>query len=122
MSQTNEFKNELSPRYRVRAPLRCEGVGRLECAEDMQTGMRMAIRWIPLEANGEAAAKAVTHIPEHPNLPKVRGTGRVGSAAFVAMEFPEGRLLSTRLGEEVPLDALSNIGASVADALAALHA
>jgi len=117
MSSENEA---LDPEIRIRAPLRCDGPGSLDCAEDA-SGMRMAVRWLPVDANGEAAAKAVEGIPLHPVLPRIRKTGRVGSAAYVAMEFPEGRLLSTVLDAPVPGDTLARIGAEVADALAALH-
>ena len=44
--------DELDPRFKIRAPLRCDGIGRLDCAEDLESGMRMAVRWLPLEANG----------------------------------------------------------------------
>ncbi|MGA9523325.1 MAG: protein kinase, partial [Myxococcaceae bacterium] len=112
---------ELDSFIRIRAPLRCDGVGSLDCAEDTATGMRMAVRWLPLEANGEAAAKAVETIPAHPVLPRIRSTGRVGSAAWVAMEFPEGRLLATALDSPMVPETLARIGAEVADALSALH-
>ena len=49
---------ELDPKIKIRAPLRCDGIGRLDCAEDTESGSRLAVRWLPLEANGDAAAKA----------------------------------------------------------------
>lgn len=112
---------ELDSRFRIRAPLRCDGVGSLDCAEDIESGVRMAIRWLPVDANGEAAVKAVEEIPSHPVLPRIRGTGRVGSAAYVAMEFPEGRLLSTMMDAPLPADVVIRMGSAVADALALLH-
>jgi eukaryotic-like serine/threonine-protein kinase len=113
---------ELDPRYKIRAPLRCHGVGRLDCAEDTESGVRMAIRWLPLSANGAAAVKAVEQLPEHPILPRIRQTGSVGSSAYVAMEFPEGRLLSTVVEDWLGPDALLSLGSQLADALAMLHA
>ncbi len=112
---------ELDPRFRIRAPLRCDGIGSLDCAEDTDSGMRMAIRWLPLDANGDAAAQAMQQLPTHPTLPKIRKTGRVGAAAYVAMEFPDGRLLST-LDETLPPVELCRMGAEIADALATVHA
>jgi hypothetical protein len=109
-------------RYKIRSPLRCDGVGSLDCAEDVESGMRMAIRWLPLEANGDAAAKTVEKLPTHPRLPKICSVGKVGSAAFVAMEFPEGKLLSTMLGEPLPACEIRQLGAEMADALATVHA
>src|SRR5438874_7567424 len=90
---------ELDPKIKIRAALRCEGIGRLDCAEDLERGVRMAVRWLPLDANGEAAARAMRALPVHPTLPKVQKIGRVGQSAWVAMDFPEGKLLSTVLGE-----------------------
>lgn len=118
-----KFMNtELDPRIKIRAPLRCDGVGSLDCAEDIESGMRMAVRWLPLDANGAAAARAVQQLPSHPTLPKIRSTGRVGSAAFVAMDFPDGKLLSTLLGEKFTPAQVAKLAAEVADALATMHA
>lgn len=113
---------ELDPKFKIRAPLRCDGIGRLDCAENVESGKRMAIRWLPLEVNGDAAARALQKLPEHPTLPKVYQTGRVGASAYVAIDFPEGRLLSTMLGEAIPVENLCRMGAEIADALATIHA
>lgn len=34
----------LDPRIRISAPLRCDGIGRLDCAEDLESGGRLAVR------------------------------------------------------------------------------
>ena len=115
-------QEELDPQLRIRAPLRCDGIGSLDCAEDVATGMRMAIRWLPLEANGDAAAAAMRLLPVHPTLPKIRLSGHVGAAAYVAMEFPDGQLLSTLLETPWTAETLCRIGAETADALATVHA
>ncbi|MBK7864393.1 MAG: protein kinase [Archangiaceae bacterium] len=113
---------ELHPSIRIKAPLRCDGIGRLDCAEDTESGARLAVRWLPLEANGDAAVRACARLPEHPTLPRVRQTGQVGDKAFLAMEFPDGQLLSTSLGEPQNPDVLVEIGGQLADALATVHA
>ncbi len=112
---------ELDPRFKIRAPLRCEGIGRLDCAEDLESGMRMAVRWLPLEANGSAAVQACEQLPEHHTLPRIRQIGQVGASAFVAMDFPDGNLLATQLHDALPADALVNIAAQIAEALATIH-
>jgi hypothetical protein len=112
----------LDPRIRIRAPLRCDGIGRLDCAEDAESGGRLAVRWLPLEANGDAAVKACARLPEHPMLPRIRQTGQVGTSAFVAMDFPEGALLSTRSGERFEADWVIRLGAQLSSALATVHA
>ncbi|MBL8951826.1 MAG: protein kinase [Myxococcaceae bacterium] len=116
------MKNEeLNPQFRIRSPLRCDGIGRLDCAEDTESGARLAVRWLPLDAGGDAAVRACAKLPEHPTLPRVRQTGQVGDKAFLAMEFPDGELLSARMGEPQKPDALLDIGAQLADALATIH-
>ncbi len=113
---------ELDPRIRIRAPLRCDGIGRLDCAEDAESGVRLAVRWLPLEANGESAVQACQKLPQHPTLPKIRQIGKAGAFSFVAMDFPEGELLAAREGEVLPSPTLLWITAQIADALATIHA
>ena len=74
---------ELDPKIKIRAPLRCDGIGRLDCAEHIESGSRLAVRWLPLEANGDAAVKACEKLPVHPTLPRIHQTGAV---AHVEME------------------------------------
>src|SRR5437870_2579022 len=111
---------ELDSRYKVRSPLRCDGVGALHCGEDTSTGARVAIRWLPIDANGPTAIEKIRSLPDHPVLPKILATGQNPSAAFLAMDFPEGLLLSAR-ESAMGGDALSRLGWQVASALTALH-
>lgn len=106
--------------FRVRAPLRCDGIGRLDCAEDA-AGARLAVRWLPLDANGEQAVKACERLPMHPTLPKIRETGTQDGKAFVALDFPEGQLLSARQGERLALHEVIQFARQLADALACVH-
>jgi hypothetical protein len=112
---------ELDPKIKIRAPLRCDGIGRLDCAEDTESGTRLAVRWLPLEANGDAAVKACEKLPAHPTLPRIHQTGAVGASAFVAMDFPEGQVLAALVGERLDIDVVIRIGAQLSDALATIH-
>lgn len=112
---------ELDPKIKIRAPLRCDGIGRLDCAEDTESGSRLAIRWLPLEANGDAAAKACERLPQHPTLPRILQTGAVGASAFVAMDFPEGRVLAALLEDRLDIDLVIRIASQLTDALATVH-
>jgi hypothetical protein len=116
-------QGELDPRIRIRAPLRCDGIGRLDCAEDVHSGGRLAVRWLPLEANGDAAARACQKLPLHPTLPRILQTGQVGGSAFVAMDFPDGQLMSTMVGvgERLEVEQVIRIAAQLSDALATVH-
>jgi hypothetical protein len=112
---------ELDPKIKIRAPLRCDGIGRLDCAEDVESGTRLAVRWLPLEANGDAAVKACEKLPAHPTLPRIHQTGAVGTSAFVAMDFPEGQVLGAMVGDRLDIDVVIRIGAQLSDALATIH-
>ncbi|MGV3623529.1 MAG: protein kinase domain-containing protein [Archangium sp.] len=113
---------ELDPRFRIRAPLRCDGIGRLDCAEDSVSGERLAVRWVPLDANGELAVKACEKLPTHPTLPRILQTGSVGASAFVALDFPMGETLAARGEERLENEQLLKLAAQLADALATVHA
>lgn len=113
--------SELDPRIKIRAPLRCDGIGRLDCAEDTESGMRLAVRWLPLEANGDAAARACEKLPAHPTLPRIHQTGAVGTSAFVAMDFPEGQVLSALAEDRLDIDVVIRVASQVTDALALVH-
>jgi len=112
---------ELDSRIKLRSSLRCDGIGRLDCAEDLESGQRLAVRWLPLEANGEAAVKACERLPHHPMLPRIRQTGKMGSMAFLALDFPEGSLLSTILGDRLDTGVVLQMASQLADALATVH-
>lgn len=113
---------ELDPRIRIRAPLRCDGIGRLDCAEDTVSGERLAVRWLPLDANGDAAVKACEKLPSHHALPRILQTGQVGTSAFVALDFPDGEMLSARGEERLDNELLLKLAAQLSDALATVHA
>ncbi len=117
-----EIMGELDPRIRIRAPLRCDGIGRLDCAEDTVSGDRVAVRWLPLEANGDAAVKACEKLPSHHALPRILQTGQVGASAFVALDFPDGEMLSARGEERLDHELLLKLAAQLSDALATVHA
>ncbi len=109
-------------RFRVRAPLRCDGVGRLDVAEDVKTQARLAVRWIPVAAGGTQAMEACERLPLHPALPRVVQTGIFQGQAFVALSFPEGQALSTLLGNRLETALVLQMGEQLMSALATLHA
>lgn len=113
---------ELDPRIRIRAALRCDGIGRLDCAEDTVSGDRLAVRWLPLDANGDAAVKACEKLPTHHALPRILQTGQVGTSAFVALDFPNGEMLSAMGEERLDNELLLKLAAQLSDALATVHA
>ncbi len=115
-------RDGLDPSIQIKSPLRCEGVGSLDCAEEADTGLRMAVRFLPLVARGDEATRAIQALASHPTLPRIHKVGTRGASAYVAMEFPEGQLLSTLLDAPLPAEMLQKVGAEVAGALASVHA
>ncbi|MBM4380593.1 MAG: protein kinase, partial [Deltaproteobacteria bacterium] len=122
MLEQHQALAQVAPHIRLGSPLRCDGPGRLDAAEDIRTGTPMAVRWIPLEAKGEETAAAAAALPRHPALPTVRLTGVASRHAWVALDYPEGRLLSSRLPEGFSPEWVGLVGETVADAFALLHA
>jgi serine/threonine protein kinase len=108
----------LDGRFKVQGPLRCSGVGSLMCASD-QDGARTAIRVVPQHAQGGAAVAAVLKFPVHPVLPRALGSGQLNDSAWVALDFPEGTLVSQAWPLDLPR--LLAMGSAVASALSALH-
>ncbi len=108
-------------RFKVRAPLRCDGVGRLDVGEDLHTGARLAIRWIPVAANGIAAMAQCDALPQHPALPRIVQTGVFQGQAFIAISFPEGQALSTLLGNRLETALVLQLGEQLLSALSSLH-
>ena len=108
----------LDGRFTMKGPLRCAGVGSLMCAED-RDGARTAIRLIPQIAQGKEAVAAALKLPVHPVLPRALGSGALEDSSWVAIDFPEGELLTHR----IPLDTagLLTMGSMIAGALTALH-
>jgi serine/threonine protein kinase len=113
--------SQLDPRIKIKASLRCDGIGRLDCAEHADSGDRLAVRWLPLSANGDAAVRACEKLPAHPALPRILQTGRVGTSAFLALEFPEGKTLAAALEMPLPTSFILNVGLDLCQALAAVH-
>lgn len=100
--------------------MRNHGVGALFEAQDSTGTGRVALREIPLEAMGEMAVNALGRLPHHPVLPNVIGSGRDGDNAWVALEFPAGKLLSA-VGRALDPLSWARVGSAVASALAAAH-
>ncbi|MCL2013182.1 MAG: protein kinase [Cystobacterineae bacterium] len=114
----------LNGRYRFLSSLRCDGVGKLDCVEDVHTGQRRVVRWFPLEVNrynNQNIVHLCAHLPLHPNLPEVPEVGEMDSWAYMVVDFPEGQLFS--LGQEILRpEAWRNMAAQLSSALSALHA
>jgi len=114
----------LNGRYRFRTPLRCDGVGRLDCVSDLHTGQRKVVRWLPLEVNrhgGQNIVHFCANLPTHSGLPEVCEVGEMEAWAYMVVDFPEGDLLAARK-EWLKPEAWRKMASRLSGALSALHA
>src|SRR2546422_6799503 len=115
--------------YEVLAPLGAGGMGEVYRARDSRLDREVAIKVLPEHLADDPAAlsrfereaKAIAAI-SHPNILAIHDVGREGGVTFAVTELLEGETLRSRLsGSELPWREAVEIGAAVADGLAAAH-
>jgi len=132
--------------YRVLSRLGAGGMGVVYEAEDTRLGRKVAIKFLPDEANADAEAvqrflrearviSSLNHphictlydIGDHPSTPdrsrEAQPGGRSGQAQqFMVMELLDGLSLKDRVAKgAMPLEEVLELGAQMADALDAAH-
>ena len=115
--------------YEITAPIGAGGMGEVYKARDTRLWRTVAIKVLPLGAAAdpdrrrrfEQEARAVSAL-NHPNICILHDIGREANTDFLVMEYLDGETLAHRLRKgPMPLDQVLDIGAQVADALAAAH-
>ena len=115
--------------YEVLAPLGAGGMGEVYKARDSRLEREVAIKVLPEQladdpvalSRFEREAKAIAAI-SHPNILAIHDFGREGGVTFAVMELLEGETLRSRLaGPGLTWRDAVEIGAAVADGLAAAH-
>src|SRR5262245_15079901 len=116
--------------HQILAPLGHGGMGEVYRAKDLRLDREVAVKVVPEEmaqdpdrlARFEREAKAVAALA-HPNILVLYDIGQEQGVPFTVTELMEGITLRSHLaGAAVPLREALEIGAAVADGLAAAHA
>jgi RNA polymerase sigma-70 factor (ECF subfamily) len=116
--------------YEILAPLGVGGMGEVYRARDARLDRDVAIKVLPerLANSAEALARfqreaRMLAAVSHPNLVTIFDVGTDRGISFAAMEFLSGETLRELLGRgPLPLAGVLEIGAAVAEGLAAAHA
>ena len=115
--------------YQIVAALGAGGMGEVYRATDARLGREVAIKVLPARlaadrsarARFEREAQAVAAL-SHPNILAIHEFGQQDGVAFAVMELLEGETLRARLDRgALPMRKLLQIGAEIADGLAAAH-
>ena len=119
---------QLGP-YEIIAPLGAGGMGEIYQARDPRLGREVALKVLPdaisadpaLLARFEQEARAASSL-NHPNIVTIHDVGRMGPTSYIVMELIEGSSLRKLLDDgPLPLRRSVEIGAQVAEGLAAAH-
>ena len=116
--------------YKILSKLGAGGMGVVYEAEDTRLGRKVAIKFLPEDANTDADANQrfqrearVISSLNHPYICTLHDIGTHHNQQFMVMELLEGQPLKDRITRgALALDQLLELGAQLADALDAAHA
>lgn len=112
-------------RYRVLSTVGEGGMGRVDLAEDVELGRRVALKTVSRASIGDEAARrrllreasAAARL-DHPFICKVYEVGERDGQPYIAMEYVEGRTLEDRLREgPLPVPEALQLASEIAEAL-----
>lgn len=115
--------------YVVLGPIGSGGMGEVYVARDPKLGRKVAIKLLPVRMSGERdtltrftqEARSASAL-NHPNIVTIHEVGADDGTPFIVMEYIEGTDLRTLInGGPVPVSKVLDIGAQIADGLAAAH-
>jgi tetratricopeptide (TPR) repeat protein len=115
--------------YVVLGPIGSGGMGEVYVARDPKLGRKVAIKLLPVRMSGERdtltrftqEARSASAL-NHPNIVTIHEVGATEGTPFIVMEYIEGQDLRTLInGGPLPVSKVLDIGAQIADGLAAAH-
>jgi serine/threonine protein kinase/tetratricopeptide (TPR) repeat protein len=116
--------------YKILSRLGAGGMGVVYEAEDTRLGRKVAIKFLPDDANNNAEAnqrfqreaKVISNL-NHPFICTLYDIGELDGRQYMVMELLEGQSLKERLSRgALPVEDVIELGAQLADALEAAHA
>src|SRR5687767_12385188 len=116
-------------RYQVLGPIGSGGMGEVYVARDPSLGRKVAIKMLPVRMASDRdtlsrftqEARSASAL-NHPNIITIHEVGTEQTAPFIVMEYVEGRDLRSMVQNgALPMRQVLDIGAQIADGLAAAH-
>ena len=116
--------------YEVLGPLGAGGMGEVYRARDPRLGRQVAIKILPDEVSNdprrlarfETEARSLAAL-SHPNILAIHDVGRVDGRFYAVTELLDGETLRARMADQpVSWRKVAEVGAAIADGLAAAHA
>ena len=116
--------------YRILSRLGAGGMGIVYEAEDTRLGRKVAIKFLPDEANADPEAiqrfqreaRVISNL-NHPHICTLYDIGSHQGRQFMVMELLDGQSLKDRITKgALPIDEVIELGVEIADALDAAHA
>ncbi len=126
----NAVIGETISHYKILSRLGAGGMGVVYEAEDTRLGRKVAIKFLPDEANADSEAvqrflreaRVVSNL-NHPHICTLHDIGTHDGKQFMVMELLDGQSLKDRITRgPIDVDEVLELGAQMADALEAAHA
>ena len=116
-------------RYQVEREIGRGGMATVYLAGDTRSGERVAIKVLRSEVGSavvmERFRREIAFVSEldHPQIPKVLGSGIIGNLPYYVMTYIEGESLRARLDRvgQLPIDEITRIAVAVARAMSYAH-